>query len=80
MVSLWRLRNERSFLLQNEKVIGPDRDEGFKNSWAYFLKNKAKRFAKQLASEVYQNKTHSESQICYDKDLLAIISYKIVGP
>ena len=41
--------------------------------------NKAKRFAKQLASKVYQNKAHFKSQICYDKNLLAIISHKIVG-
>ena len=38
------------------------------------------RFAKQLASEVYQNKAHFKSQICYDKDLLAIISHNIVNP
>ena len=46
----------------------------------FTLNNKAKRFAKQLASEVYQKKVNSESQICYDKNFLAIISYKIVDP
>ena len=42
--------------------------------------NKAKKFAKQLASEVYQNKAHFNSQVCYDKVKLAIVFHKIVMP
>ena len=32
-----------------------------------FSENKAKRFAKQLASEVYQNRANFTSQVCYKK-------------
>ena len=35
-----------------------------------FLQNKAKRFAKQLASVVYQNKAHSKSQVDINIDML----------
>ena len=40
--------------------------------------NKAKRFAKQLASEVYQNKAHFNSQVCYDKAILVLFSTKLL--
>ena len=43
-----------------------------------FNNNKAKKFAKQLASEVYQNTARFNSQVSYDKAVLAIFSTKFL--
>ena len=40
--------------------------------------NRAKTFAKQLASGVHQNKAHFKCQVCYDKVIPAIASHRIV--